>query len=265
MPQETLSSYLEFAKATAWEAGRLTLGWFHTQDARPDFKSDDSPVTQADQRAEALIRSRIEQAYPGHGLVGEEYGESEGSDSHRWIIDPIDGTKSFICGVPLYGVLLALEIEGRCEVGVAYFPALDEMVAAASGLGCSWNGRACRVSPMDSLDRAILAHGDTAAFTTFGKGDAWERLQKAVYYNAGWCDAYGYFLVATGRIHLMLDPIMNVWDCAPFAPIFREAGGYFGDWQGRERIDGGEALGTTQALLGAVMETLRGESLHESE
>ncbi len=258
MPPSSLQSYLDFARATAWEAGRLTLGYFQTQNARPDFKADDSPVTIADRSAEELIRKRIQEKYPDHGLVGEEYGESQGQASHRWIIDPIDGTKSFICGVPIYGVLLALEIDGRCEVGVAYFPALDDMVSAASGLGCSWNGRACRVSPLESLDRAILAHGDTAMFARQGKGDAWDRLQKAVYYNAGWCDAYGYFLVATGRAHVMLDPIMNIWDCAPFAPIFREAGGYFGNWKGQESIDSGEALGTTEALREQVLGVLRG-------
>jgi len=256
MAQESLRSYLEFAKATAWEAGRLTLGYFQTQTARPEFKSDDSPVTQADQNAERLIRSRIEAAYPDHGLVGEEYGESEGKGTHRWIIDPIDGTKSFICGVPIYGVLLALEIEGNCEVGVAYFPALDDMVSAATGLGADWNGRACRCSELADLDRAILAHGDTAAFANNDKGPAWERLQKAVYYNAGWCDPYGYFLVAPGRAHVMLDPIMNIWDCGPFQPIFREAGGYFGDWSGNETIDGGEALGTTAALKSQVLDVV---------
>lgn len=253
---ETLRDYYEFAKATAWEAGRLTLGYFQTN-MRPDFKSDDSPITVADREAEELIRNRIEESFPHHAIVGEEYGVKESAGaSHRWFIDPIDGTKSFIRGVPLYGVLLALEIEGTVEVGVAYFPALNDMVAAATGLGCWWNGRRATVSEESRLDRSMLSHIDTASFERHGRGEAWRRLQQATYYNAGWCDAYGYFLVATGRCEIMLDPIMNVWDCGPFPPILKEAGGYFGDWSGRETIFGGEALATNLALLPQVLELI---------
>ncbi len=145
---ESLQSYLDFATETAHLAGRLTLGYFQAG-VRPDLKPDDSPVTIADRQAEELIRARIEKTYPSHAIVGEEFGAKETAGaSHRWFVDPIDGTKSFIRGVPLYGVLLGLEIEGTVEVGAAYFPALDDMVYAASGLGCWWNGRrrACPTS-----------------------------------------------------------------------------------------------------------------------
>ena len=256
MADESLESYLEFIQETARAAGELTLEYFQS-DLQAEFKEDDSPVTIADRKGEELIRSRIAETYPDHAVMGEEYGESESTGfTHRWIIDPIDGTKSFISGVPLYGVLIGLEIEGVSQVGAACFPALNEIVAAADGLGCFWNGSPCQVSQKTELSRAIIAHADTASFEQHGKGEAWERLQKAVYYNAGWCDAYGYLLVATGRIELMLDPIMNIWDCAPFLPILREAGGYFGDWKGEERIDANEALGTTKALLPEVLKIL---------
>ena len=260
MPDESLRNYLEFARETAREAGQLTLRYFQTDAARAEFKSDDTPVTVADREAEQLIRTRIAERYPDHAIVGEEYGAAETDDAkHVWIIDPIDGTKSFVHGVPLYGVLLALQIEGTVEVGVAYFPALDEMISAATGLGCDWNGKPARVSVETRLDRAICCHIDTAYFGRNGKGEPWGRLQQSVYYNAGWCDAYGYLLVATGRAEVMLDPVMAVWDCAPFPPIFREAGGYFGDWKGNEgRIDGGEALATTPALLPEVLVRLNG-------
>ena len=254
-----LADYLRFAESTAREAGALTLKYFLTDAARADFKSDDTPVTIADREAEALIRRRIGEAFPDHQIVGEEYGTTEGTSDHRWIIDPIDGTKSFVHGVPLYAVLIALEIRGRIEVGCAYFPALDEIVSAASGLGAHWNGKPCRVSDVSQLDRAVCAHIDTASFERAGqgKGEAWDRLQRAVYYNAGWCDAYGYLLVATGRAEIILDPVMAVWDCGPFPPIFREAGGYFGDWSGNEgRIDGGEALATNAALRDEVVALL---------
>ncbi|MEM1443554.1 MAG: inositol monophosphatase family protein [Verrucomicrobiota bacterium] len=254
-----LQSYLEFAEKTAREAGALTLEYFLTDLAPAEFKGDDTPVTIADRNAESLIRERISATYPDHEIVGEEFGESETKSSHRWIIDPIDGTKSFVHGVPLYAVLLALEIEGSVEVGCAYFPALDEIIVAASGIGAFWNGKPCSVSEETKLDRAVCAHIDTAYFAQNGKSEAWDRLQKAVYYNAGWCDAYGYLLVATGRAEVMLDPVMAVWDCGPFPPIFREAGGYFGDWSGNEgNINGGEALATNRHLSSQVVEILQG-------
>ena len=255
---EDLQTYLEFARETAREAGALTMRYFQTDAATADFKSDDTPVTIADREAEQLIRSRIEERYPEHAIVGEEFGETENAATHRWIIDPIDGTKSFVHGVPLYAVLLALEIDGRVEVGVAYFPALDEMISAASGSGADWNGKPAMVSRETRLDRAVCCHIDTAYFGKNGKAEPWKRLQEAVYYNAGWCDAYGYLLVATGRAEVMLDPVMAVWDCGPFPPIFREAGGYFGDWEGNDgRINAGEAMATTPALLPAVLDALR--------
>ncbi|MFT5467304.1 MAG: histidinol-phosphatase [Verrucomicrobiales bacterium] len=255
MPSESLPDLLDFARQIAFEAGRLTLGYFQTG-VKPDFKADDTPVTIADKKAEELIRKQIETAYPHHGILGEEFGEVREGTSHRWIIDPIDGTKSFMCGVPIYGTLVGLEIDGKPEAGVAYFPGLDEMISAGTGLGCSLNGRACRVSDQTDLSRAIMSHADTAAYAKAGKTNRWDRLQNSVYYNAGWCDAYGYLLVASGRIEIMSDPVMNIWDCAPFVPILREAGGYFGDWAGNEGIDFGESLGTSQQLLGAVLEAI---------
>lgn len=256
--QASLQNFLEFATETAYLAGRLTLGYFNVG-VRPDFKGDDSPVTAADRGAEELIRRRIEERYPGHAIVGEEMGAAEAAGAaFRWFIDPIDGTKAFIRGVPLYGVLLALEVEGQVDVGVAYFPALDEMVYAARGLGCWWNGRRARVSNATSLARAYVTCGDVGGFVAYGRAAAWERIARACYVRAGWGDAYGYALVATGRAEIMLDPVMSVWDCAPFPPILAEAGGYFGDWQGNPTIYAGEAMATTQALLPEVLALIRG-------
>lgn len=255
---DSLRSYLDFATETAYLAGKLTLGYFQTG-VRPDWKGDDTPVTVADRQAEQLIRARIEKRYPRHAIVGEEYGTSENEDtSHRWFIDPIDGTKSFVRGVPLYAVLIGLEVEGVAEVGVAYFPALDEMIAAASGEGCWWNGRSARVSDVSDLRQATVVFSDVGTFFEYSRAEAWERVRQATYFRAGWGDAYGHSLVATGRAELMLDPIMNAWDCAPFPPILKEAGGYFGDWQGNSTIHGNEAMSTSQALLPQVLDLIRG-------
>lgn len=256
---ESLQPYLDFAIETAWEAGQLTLGYFQTG-LQPDFKTDASPVTIADRKAEELIRSRIEARYPSHSIIGEEFGGLEKTEeySHRWVVDPIDGTRSFIRGVPFYAVLIGLEIEGRAEVGVAHFPAMGELIAAARGEGCRWNGRPARVSPAKKLQDGVAVHADAASFANYGRSAAWERIQQAAGYRAGWCDAYGYLLVATGRAELMLDPVMNPWDCGAFIPILEEAGGYFGDWEGNSTIYAGEAMGTTQTLLPEILQLLNG-------
>jgi histidinol-phosphatase len=254
--------YLAFAVETAWQAGQLTLGYFQTG-LRPDLKADESPVTVADREAEQLIRERIGSAYPGHAVAGEEYGEQAGSkSSFRWLIDPIDGTRSYVRGVPLYAVLLALEVDGEVQVGVAHFPALGEMVAAATGEGCWWNGRRARVSEVSHWREAVVAFTDTVAFAPYGRAAAWERFQACGATLRGWSDAYGHMLVATGRAEVMLDPIMNAWDCGPFAVILREAGGYFGDWQGQRTIYGHEALSCNAALLEQALALVAGEGVN---
>lgn len=253
---ESLRTYLDFAIETAYLAGRFTLGYYQS-DLQPEYKADNTPVTLADRRSEELIRSRIEKQFPRHGIIGEEFGEkvSEGA-RHRWIVDPIDGTKSFARGVPFYSVLLGLEIEGECRVGAAYFPALDEMIAAATGEGCWWNGRRAHVSTVSELSRANVAFADPRNFAKHNRWDHFERILAATYFHGGWGDAYGYLLVATGRAELMLDPVMNPWDASPFPPILAEAGGYYGDWKGNRTIYGNEGLGTTEKLLPSVLELL---------
>ncbi len=254
----SLADLMAFAAETAYLAGRLTLGYFGTN-LSPDYKADDSPVTVADRLAEELIRGRIEKAYPQHAIVGEEFGVTEHAGaSHRWFIDPIDGTKSFMRGVPLYGVLLGLEIEGRPEVGAAYFPGTDELLAAATGEGCWWNGRRAHVSDVSDMGRAYMSCTDLGSFMAYGRAAAWERLARRAYHRVGWSDAYGYLLVATGRVEIMMDPVMNAWDAGPFPPILAEAGGYFGDWQGNVSIHAGEALATNAALLPEVLALIKG-------
>jgi myo-inositol-1(or 4)-monophosphatase len=253
---EDLQGYLRFARETAYQAGRLTLEYFN-KGVVADAKADGSPVTIADKRAEELIRRAVERRYPEHAVLGEEFGESNAGASRRWIVDPIDGTKAFIHGVPLYGVLLGLEIDGVVEVGVAYFPALEEMISAASGLGCWWNGKPALVSPVDRLDKGVVCYTDMGGFWQNNRWPPFERLARRASIRAGWSDAYGYMLVATGRVEVMLDPVMAVWDCGPFPPIFREAGGYFGDWKGNATIYGKEAVATSLALKDEVIELLQ--------
>ena len=254
---ESLRNYLDFAVNVAHAAGRLTLGYFQN-DVQVDLKADASPVTIADYKAEEFIRTAIEKQFPDHGIVGEEYGVKESvGRSHRWFVDPIDGTKSFVHGVPVYAVLIGLEIEGIIEAGCAYFPALDEMLASASGEGCWWNGRRAHVSNVEKLADGMVAFTDVADFAGYNRAGEWQRIQQAASRRAGWGDAYGYLLVATGRAEVMLDPIVEPWDLAPFPVILREAGGFFGDWQGNSTIYGREGMATSQRLLPEVLALLR--------
>ena len=251
---EGLSDYLEFAIDAAWQAGRSTL--VHYQTGVPvERKRDQSVVTMADRAAEQLIRRLITAKYPDHAIVGEEFGGDATRAAYRWVIDPIDGTTTFVRGVPFYGVLIALEIDGVPQVGVSYFPALDEMVAAATGLGCRWNGRRVRVSSVNSLADATLLYTDVSDLQA-RLGEPGKGLLRDTAVQRGWGDCYGHALVATGRADIMLDPRMNPWDCAALIPILQEAGGRFTDWRGQVVTDGGDAVSTNGTLHDHVLRRL---------
>lgn len=244
---------LAFAIALADAAGDRTLRYFgHNVDHVA--KSDGSPVTIADREAETLLRERILERYPQHGILGEEFGEANPGARVRWILDPIDGTRSFVRGVPLYGVLIGIEVDGVPTIGVARFPALGETVAAAVGLGCTWNGRPCRVSPVTRLGEALLL---TTAPSDLATDSGWTALQSRAGTVRGWGDCYGHALVATGRAEVMVDPLMHSWDSAPFLPIVTEAGGRFSTREGAETIHGTSAVSTNGALHREVLDLLR--------
>lgn len=257
--QETLQELLTFAHRMAWEAGKITLRYFQTG-VRADQKADDSPVTIADREAEAFIRQMIAAHYPQHSILGEEEGASSNVDAAwRWIVDPIDGTRAFVRGVPLYGVMIGLEYEGEPVLGVINMPALHEIAYAAKGLGCYWNGRPCRVSQVPRLaDGVLTATTADDRYPRTGKQEAFERLVAAAGMFRTWGDCYGYVLVATGRVEATLDPIVSVWDVAAAAPIVREAGGTFTDWQGTPTIHNKEGIATNGLVYDEVMQLVRG-------
>lgn len=250
MADASLRDILNFATDAAWRAGRMTMRYFQTGIA-VERKADESPVTIADRDAETKLRDLIAARFPDDGIVGEEHADKVGTTGRRWIVDPIDGTKSFVCGVPLYGVMVGVEIDGDPAVGVVHFPALNEMICAGKGLGCTWNGRTARVSAVSDMKDATVILTD---FTHLcGRDEAVARICSRAKLVRGWGDCYGHILVATGRAEVMLDPVMNVWDCAALAPILREAGGTFTTWSGEATIWGDEAIGTNGALFEDVM------------
>ncbi|MDX6531002.1 MAG: histidinol-phosphatase [Blastocatellia bacterium] len=251
-----LNDLLDFAVRLAREAGEITLRHFKKSFVA-ERKADNSFVTIADREAERDLRANIERAFPDDGILGEEEGEKIGATGRRWIIDPVDGTYSFVHGVPLYAVLIGLEIDGESVLGAVNLPALNELVYAARGLGCFWNGEPARVSATQTLSEALLLATDFGTCEQNGFGRAAEELQGQVSARRTWGDAYGHVLVATGRADIMLDPVMNVWDCAALLPLLEEAGGTFTDWQGKKTIHGGNAISTNGRLFDDVMETIR--------
>lgn len=248
-------SELEFAVEVARKAGEITLRHFR-EGVRTELKADATPVTEADRDAERLCRRLIAERFPADGILGEEFGVERPEAERRWIIDPIDGTRSFIRGTPLYGVLVALATGGSARIGVIHFPALAETVAAGAGLGCWWNERRCRVSEVDRLDRALLLCTDAESFGRLGHGEAWARLAGRCDLVRTWGDCYGHALVATGRAEAMVDPVLAEWDAAPLQPIITEAGGSFTDWHGRSTHRGGAGVATNHALAGVVRAAL---------
>ena len=253
-----LQPYLTFAKQLAYRAGRITLSYYN-KGIQHDLKADESPVTAADRATEQFIRGEIEKTYPSHAIVGEEYGEKAGQGNpFRWIVDPIDGTKSFMKGVPFYSVLIGLEIEGVSRVGAVCFPALDELLYGADGLGAWCNGRRVHVSEVKDMKKAVFLYTSWSGFRTKERTDVFENLHRDCFYGRGWSDAYGYHMVATGRAEIMLDPSIQLWDVAPFPAIFREAGGFFGSWEGEEGHTHGEGLACNAALKRKILKLTRG-------
>jgi len=254
---EEIRELLDVAVELARSAGDHTLRYYgHLVDY--DAKGDGSPVTRADREAEQLIRDQLARRFPDHAILGEEFGETNAGARIRWILDPIDATLSFMRGVPLYGVLIGVEVDGRAEVGVCHFPPLRETIAAGAGLGCTWNGKPCRVSPVATLEEAVVLTTDLRTIEASPKDPGWPVLVARARIARTWGDCYGYALVATGRAEVMVDPVMNVWDCAPFLPILTEAGGRFTSRDGEATIHGGSAVATNGILHEDVLRVLAG-------
>lgn len=263
-PQEDLevSARLELALAAGREAAEITLRYFRRDNYEVEFKADTSPVTVADREAEQHLRRRISATFPEDAIVGEEFPAIDGVSGYRWILDPIDGTKSFVSGVPLYGTMIGVEREGRGVLGVVLLPGLDECVYAARGQG-AWSlkgGEApqpARVSSRRTLAEAVFVTTEVRTFAVRGQLQTYLNLEAESRLTRTWGDCYGYLLVATGRADIMVDPIMNVWDAAAVQPIMEEAGGTFTDWRGEPTIYSGEGVATNSLLLEDVLAILK--------
>lgn len=237
---------------TAYEAGRLTLAHFGTMAF--DLKEDTSPVTVADRQAERYIRLAIEAQYPGESILGEEEGGVNRAE--QWVVDPIDGTKSFVCGVPLYATLLSFEQDGRPSVGVAYFAALDLMISAERSRGATANGRPIHVSTTNDLARATFCCGGHKSMETHGRQEGFMDLARRAMATRTWGDAYGHCLVAMGRVEAMIDPVLRPWDVSSISLIVEEAGGTCTDFLGHANPRD-QALSSNGLLHPLLLETFR--------
>ncbi len=260
-----IKARLEVAIEAARNAGELTLRHFNRPGLTIEQKRDGTPVTIADREAEEYLRARIIESFPADAILGEELPDRPGTSGFRWILDPIDGTKSFIHGVPFYGTLIGVELEERSVVGVVVLPALGEIVWAAQGQGAWWQQRGwdhprrAQVSTIDTLAEATMCTTSISEFVRSGRAGAYEQLRSSCGLARGWGDCYGYVLVATGRAEIMIEPRLNLWDMAALPPILSEAGGAFTDWEGRPTIYTGEGLGTNAVIHEKVLLATRGK------
>ena len=244
----SIDTDLVFALELADAADDITRARYRAADLVVETKPDLTPVSEADRAAEKALRARIEAECPRDGVVGEEYGETKGSSSRRWILDPIDGTKSFVRGIPAWGTLIALEQDGEMVVGVVSAPALGRRWWASRGGGAFADGDQIRVSRVGALEDALLCFTSLTAFDEHGMGDAFRSLAARCWEARGFGDCWAHVLVAEGSADLAVEPIMNLWDNAALQVIVEEAGGRFTDLDGRPRSDGGNAV-TTNGLL----------------
>jgi histidinol-phosphatase len=221
-----------------------------------EIKADGSPVTAADRAAELAARDWVDRLFPLDGVLGEEFGELRAGARRRWIIDPIDGTKAFVRGVPLWGSLVALCEGEHVLAGAAYFPAIGELIAAAPGAGCWWDGVRCAVSSLNTLESATVLTTDDSFRERPELRAGWQRVSAAAAMSRSWGDCFGYLLLATGRAEGMFDPVMSPWDAAALQPIVQEAGGVFTDWSGRDTAFGGSVVATNHQLAASMRSLL---------
>ena len=260
---------LDLAIRLALEAGRHSLSYFGSRNMELEYKEDRTPVTRADREAEEIIRNILLSKCPDDTVLGEEYGEKTGTSGYTWYLDPIDGTESFVRGVPLFGTMIGIEKNNEPQIGVIFFPALEEVIFAVkeqgakfgikvNGLSNSFETYAAKVSQIAEMSEATLSSTDISDFQARAKYSNFSEILKAIKQYRGWSDCYGHYLVATGRIDAMIDPIMNVWDTAPLLPIIQESGGRYTDITGKASIHSSSALSSNGLLHDEILKMLNG-------
>jgi myo-inositol-1(or 4)-monophosphatase len=247
---------IEFARSLAEASGRLIRERFAAGDVEFDTKADHSMVTKTDRDVEHMLREMIHAIHPDHGIIGEEYGTETTDAEFVWTLDPIDGTISFVSGVPLFGTLIGLMQNGQPILGVIHQPVLGEMMIG-DGEKTTLNGREVSIRPCSRLEDATLLTTDPNLADRFQDGAKFQELRRSTAMTRTWGDCFGYLMLASGRADIMLDPIMNQWDLMPLIPIIRGAGGVITDWHGGDPVTGNSIVAAGPGLHSQVLEILR--------
>ena len=240
----------------ARESGNFIRPLYRQPSVAVETKSDQTPVTIADRGAEELMRAHIARRFPKHGIIGEEFGSDRPEAEFVWVLDPVDGTKAFITGVPLWGTLIALLHHGQPVLGCINQPVLDQLVIG-DGHTTLLNGRAVRCRPTRTIEDSTVLMSDPLTAPRFQDGAAFDALTARAKLVRTWGDCYGYLLLATGWADIALDPTMNPWDIAALVPVVRGAGGVITDWQGGSAFPATSTVACASAALHEqVMATL---------
>lgn len=222
-------------------------------------KADASPVTEADRQAEQLMRDMIHSRFPSHGILAEEFGSDHADAEYVWVLDPIDGTISFVAGCPLFGTLIGLLHHGVPVLGAIYQP-ITKQLCLGDGEVTTLNGNAIRVANKRTLAEAFLCTNDLALIDEHQDFAAFDQLRKSCRLMRGWGDCYGYLLLASGGIDIMLDPVVNPWDILPLIPIVTGAGGAITGWDGGNPLKSSSCVASNPALHSQIINMLNGKA-----
>lgn len=258
MTTSTLNEFSAFAENLAKEAGQIIRPYFRKSIAI-ERKTDDSPVTIADKKAEEHMRAKIVKAFPDHGIIGEEFGNTNESAEFKWILDPIDGTKSFICGAQSFGTLIALTQNDSPVLGVFYQPILDELLVG-DNFTTKLNGQTSMVRQCTEIEEAVLLTTDHLNVHKYQNDNGFNALVADVRLYRNWGDCYGYYLLCSGFADIMIDPIMNIWDMAALLPIIKGAGGAFASYSGGDPLKDNSLVASNPVLLPKVLTILNSET-----
>ncbi len=249
----------EVAVSAAKEAGKHALGYFDS-DVDVEWKMDRSPVTKADKESEDLLRKRIQENFPQDGILGEEYGDMPGTSGFRWILDPIDGTRSYVRGIPLWATLVGLEYQKEPIAGVVEIPAMGQTYRALRGEGAFRDDRPIQVSGIDSMEKSHLYYSSLNWFIGVGKHEIFMNLVRRTERQRGYGDFYGFVLVAEGCGELMVEYGCSPWDLCALSAILKEAGGILTNWQGEETIYSRDNIASNQKVHQEALEILQGKN-----
>lgn len=250
-----MEEFKHFAKNLADESGKVIKKYFRTN-IQIDSKNDNSPVTIADKTAEEVMRNMIMKEYPEHGILGEEFGEHNKGAEYQWILDPIDGTKSFICGAQTFGTLIALVKNNQPILGVINQPVLKEFLIGDNSTALL-NGEQVKIRECSNINSSVLLSTDHYAFGKHQNLEKYENLCKQVKLYRNWGDCYGYYLLATGFADIMIDAVMSIWDTMALIPVIKGAGGVITDYKGNDPLIGNSIIAASPEIHQQVLDILK--------